>query len=97
MERNYLKEWSDSLKGEIDIIAQKQDTLFFVKVKTSAMTKAPYNIDCSKIRQAIKAAHSWLVEKNISLSSKWQVDIVSLNIDLDSKSAKVRHFKNAFF
>jgi len=48
-----------------------------------------------KQRKIKKAAESYLLEKKIPLEKKWQIDIISIKIDLNSKRAKLRHFKNA--
>jgi hypothetical protein len=37
------------------------------------------------------------MEKKIPLDSKWQIDVVSVEINSDSKKAKIRHFPNAVF
>ena len=52
-------------------------------------------VNFQKQKKLIKLAQDWLQEKQISLESKWQIDVISINVDLNSKKAKIRHFKNA--
>ena len=89
-------------KGEIDIIAKKRDTISFIEVKTirdSPRGTVPNfrpedKVDFFKQRKLKKTAESWLVKQKISLDSKWQIDVISIIIDSNSKKAKIRHFKN---
>ncbi len=104
--KNYLPKFvSGPLRGEIDIVAKKGDTIFFVEVKTlveqngdrSVAIFPEDKVNLKKQRKIIKMAESWLMEKKISMGSKWQIDIISIKIDLTNKKAKIRHFKNAIF
>ena len=98
LERNYSKFWSATSKGEIDIIADKDKTISFIEVKTLSSKDSVFSpedrVDFQKQRKLIKLAQNWLEEKKISLESKWQIDVISIKVDLDSKKAKIRHFKN---
>jgi putative endonuclease len=104
LERNYSKSISAVEKGEIDIIGKKDDIICFIEVKTSigaGNTRADFSpeerVNYKKQRQIIKLAQMWLLEKKFSLNSKWQIDVISVVINLNSKKAKIRHFKNVFF
>ena len=103
LDRNYFPRWiSGPLRGEIDIIVQKKDLISFVEVKTlkDKLDKGfspEQKVDFSKQRKILKAAESWLMEKKIPFDSKWQIDVVSVEINSDSKKAKIRHFPNAVF
>ena len=96
--RNYRKKY-----GEIDIIAEKGNILHFIEVKTLAeacggLTSAiapEEKVDFLKQRKIIKMAESWLMEKKIPFTAKWQIDVIAIQIDLDSKKAKIRFFENA--
>ncbi len=99
LERNYIKEQSALLKGEIDIIAEQNKTIYFIEVKTlNSATSGFFNpedkVDFQKRKKLINLAQIWLSEKQISLDSKWQIDAVSVKVDLISKKAKIKHFKN---
>ena len=72
----------------------------FVEVKTH-LNFAKQNfggpeekVDFQKQRKLIKLAENWLREKKISFESKWQIDIIGIVINKDSKKAKIQHFKN---
>jgi putative endonuclease len=99
-------------KGEIDIIAQKRDLISFFEVKTlikngreqfSAISPEE-KVNFSKMRKLAKAAESWLMRNKIPLNSKWQIDILAIEIEKDGpafakasagKKAEISHFENA--
>ena len=100
LERNYVKKWEGRVKkGEIDIIAKKDDIISFVEVKAardrvSGGFLPEDRVNFEKQRKLAKLAETWLLKNRIPLDSKWQIDVVSVKINLDSKKAKVRHFEN---
>ena len=64
VERNY---YARKL-GEIDIIAQKEDTLHFIEVKSGKADFDPvYNLTPAKMRKIINSAHYYLKSKAIDL------------------------------
>jgi putative endonuclease len=101
LDRNYSsKKISGPIRGEIDIIAKEKDTLHFVEVKTLTSDKIispEEKIDFQKEKKIIKMAEYWLLENKISFDTKWQIDVISVIINLNSKKAKIRHFENAIF
>lgn len=103
LDRNYSPRWIlGPLRGEIDIIAQKNNIVSFVEVKTLKDNfdkgfSPEQKVDFLKQRKILKTAESWLMEKKIPLDSKWQIDVVSVEINSDSQKAKIRHFPNAVF
>ena len=106
LERNFCKNWDSAKKGEIDIVAKKDDIIVFVEVKTlkKEATKGKLNngvglspedkVNFQKRRKLVNLAESWLVKNKIPLDSKWQIDVVSVSADLVSRKAGIRHFKN---
>lgn len=109
LDKNYsFRIPSSPQKGEIDIIAKKEDTITFVEVKTLISQsetegwvvggwRPEEKVNFQKQRKLTKTAESWLLKRKIPLDSKWQIDIISLNIDFNNKQAKIRHFQNAVF
>jgi putative endonuclease len=97
IERNYIpKKVSGPLRGEIDIIAEKDGVIIFVEVKTllnSGNIFLPEDkVDFKKRKKLIKIAENWLLEKRKSFDVPWQIEIVGINIDSKLKKAKIRHF-----
>jgi putative endonuclease len=99
--RNYSPKWiSGPIRGEIDIISKKEDMISFIEVKTLIDGQGFFpedKVNFAKQKKILKTAENWLMEKNIPLDSKWQVDVISVEINSDSKKAKIRHFQNAVF
>lgn len=82
---------------------KKDDVIHFIEVKTLTANinfsrqnfgGPEEKVDYLKQRKIIKAAENWLMEKKIPLDSKWQIDVISIKIDLNSKKAKIKYFKN---
>jgi len=102
LDRNYSSKFvSGPQRGEIDIVAKKGGTISFVEVKTlSVRHKSDPEIgpeekfNLAKKRKIIKMAESWLMEKKIPFDSKWQIDVISIKINLKDKKAKILYFEN---
>lgn len=87
--------------GEIDIISRKNNKLYFVEVKSvsremfSRETRDEYrpedNIHLSKLKRLNLAINLYL-ETNSMQDEDWQIAIVTVRIDQNSKSAKVEFF-----
>ena len=100
LDRNYSKEWSAVSKGEVDIVAEKDRLISFIEVKTIAPACGggyfpEDKVNFQKQRKLIKLAQNWLSEKKLPLESKWQIDVISIKVDLTTMKAKIRHFENA--
>lgn len=98
LDKNYVfKIPGGPQKGEIDIVAKKEDIICFVEVKMLKDSKIPIlpeeKINFPKKRKLIATAESWLAKKKISLESKWQIDVISIEIQNNKK--KISHFENA--
>ena len=77
----------------------KGDTIHFIEVKTLSSNKnrdflPEDKVNFRKQKQILKIAQDWLTEKKISLESKWQIDIVSIKVDLNTQKAKVHFLEN---
>lgn len=105
VDQNYLKPW-----GEIDIIAQKQRNIHFVEVKTikyhlnvscetdNYVTREIFrpeeNVHSAKLKRLHRAIQTYLSEKHVSHETEWQIDVVTVLLDLETKKAKVEIIEN---
>ncbi|OAB80394.1 YraN family protein [Cochleicola gelatinilyticus] len=83
-------------KAEIDIIAQKEDTLAIVEVKTrnSAFFGDPQDfVTPSKIKLLVKAANEYVVSNNIDIETRFDIIAVLKNKHVE----QIEHFENAFY
>lgn len=96
LERNYRKPW-----GEIDIIAKKSCKLVFVEVKTQKIGfewRPEENVNWHKKRQLRRITSTYLKESQvyglISKDIEWQVDVLAIELDLNTSNARVEHIEN---
>lgn len=103
IQRNYRKKW-----GEIDIIAEKDDVIHFVEVKSisrvSGFRERGYmtdefmpeeNIHPQKIRRLLRTINSYLLEKHLhNTEIEWQLDALVVIINQGEKKARVRIIEN---
>lgn len=98
LDRNYSFFIPGSPKrGEIDIIAQKNGIISFIEVKSvrasDSLIRLEEKVNFGKQRKLIKTAESWLMKRKIPLDTKWQIDVIT--IEIKNKKAKISHFENA--
>jgi putative endonuclease len=98
LDRNYKFQIPGDLqRGEIDIVAKKKDTICFIEVKTLKDPKFEIfpedKINFSKKRKLIATAENWLIKYKIPLDSKWQIDVIS--VEIKKGKTKISHFENA--
>ncbi len=96
LEQNYLKPW-----GEIDIVAKKGSKLYFIEVKTvthetngSNIYRAEDNVHPFKLKRLERTINSYLVENREE--GEWQMDLVVVMLDKESKKAKVKYIEGIF-
>jgi putative endonuclease len=87
--------------GEIDIIAQYENRLVFVEVKTRLVKKDEIiipeeNISPTKLRHLETIASTYLGLHKL-WKKEYRFDALSILLDLSVKNAKVRHLENIFF
>ncbi|TSC67072.1 MAG: putative endonuclease [Parcubacteria group bacterium Gr01-1014_72] len=100
--RNYRRKW-----GEIDIVARRRENLHFVEVKTvsrenvETMNRSEVdeyrpedNLHPWKLKRLSRAIESYLSEKNLGESGGWQLDAVTVCLDLAKRVARVAHIEN---
>jgi putative endonuclease len=91
-DRNYRKKW-----GELDIIAEKDNLLHFIEVKTvSHITEhnPEENVHPWKQKRLSRAIQTYLLEKKISEDIEWQIDIMAIFLDFNTRKAKIRITEN---
>lgn len=104
IERNYTKR-----SGEIDIVAKNKETLHFIEVKTVSCENIN-DVSCEtlKIRpeeqfherkfyRFTKTIEFYLAEKGVSYETDWQIDLLTVYLDINEKKAKVIPFWNLIF
>jgi len=87
--------WQEK-KFEIDIIAQDQNQLVFVEVKTRATDFFGSPVEAvtpTKKKHLIKGANFYVDKTNIDLECRFDVIAVILN----NNQQKIEHFKDAFY
>lgn len=100
LDRNYFSRISTGpRRGEVDIIVKKNDIISFIEVKTLRLAQSESfspeeKVDFGKQRKLVKTAESWLMKKKIPLNSKWQIDVIAIELN-SNKKAKINHFENA--
>lgn len=92
LERNFRKRY-----GEIDIIAQKNDVISFVEVKTRSTTdfgNACEAVTPKKQQKIIRTANAYIMEKE--LDAGFSFDIIEVYI-VGRKIVSIHHMENAFY
>jgi putative endonuclease len=102
LERNYTKKW-----GEIDIIAQKENKIYFIEVK-SKQVFADFNFSANeldKINRPEENMHPWkmkrlrrvvetyLINKRVG-SVEWQFDLLIVYLNIEKRLARVKKIEN---
>jgi len=99
VERNYLRKW-----GEIDIIALKNDVLYFVEVKTRSMNfyingtdwhRPEDNLHRYKLMRVKRAIQSYLLESHLSIESEWEFSAIAVIVKRKTRELyKIEHLEN---
>ena len=95
-DRNYTKKW-----GEIDIVAEKDNKIYFVEVKsidcplmkeigTSYEPRPEDNMHPWKLKRLSRTIQTYLASKKVPEDREWQVDLLIVFMDLKNKKAKVK-------
>ena len=93
VERNYLRKW-----GELDIVTRKDEVVRFVEVKsvTCGTLLTSYrpeeNMHPWKLKRLSRAIQTYLLEKE--LDCDWQLDLVTVRIDMTNRRARVELIEN---
>ena len=101
IERNYLRKW-----GEIDVVAKKSSVIHFIEVKsvsrvtlknvsygTDGEFRPEDNIHPWKLRRLSRVMQTYLLDRK--LDCDWQLDLVTVKINQESRKAMVEIIENA--
>ena len=104
IERNYTKKC-----GEIDIIAKKDNKLYFIEVKTvthetlnnvscvtSNQINPEENIHPAKLKRFFRTVELYLNFNDVSQETLFQVDAIIVFLDQKNKKAKIKVIENIF-
>ena len=99
LERNYLRRW-----GEIDIIAQKKGILYFVEVKTIAVTfhingvewhRPEDNLHRRKLARLKRAIQTYLFDTKRSIEDEWEFSAITVILKRKTHELyKLEHLEN---
>ncbi|MFA6257627.1 MAG: YraN family protein [Candidatus Paceibacterota bacterium] len=97
IDRNYTKKW-----GEIDIVAKKDNKLYFIEVKSVAREtldnvfnetsnyRPEDNMHPWKLKRLSRTIQTYLLSEKISDEKEWQVDLLIVFLDIKNKKAKIK-------
>lgn len=104
IERNYTRKW-----GEIDIIATKDDVLYFIEVKArkvgptffeenykfliSQEIRPEENMHAWKMMRLRRVVETYLISQRIG-NINWRFDLLLVYLDTESRRARVRVVEN---
>ena len=100
-ERNYTRKW-----GEIDIIAEKDNKLYFYEVKsksvhlsegvsheTNNIYRPEENMHSWKLKRLARVVQTYLIQNRIG-NKEWQFDLLVVYLDLDKRVGRVKKIDN---
>lgn len=95
LERNYTNKI-----GEIDIIASKNKKIIFIEVKSQYEPEASglypeRSVDFRKQQKLTRVAELYLIEKKYPDETDWQIDVIGVVLNTQTRRANLRHLKNA--
>ena len=102
LDRNYRKKWGEidiiakknNVFHFIEVKSVSCETWKYNKINVSGETFDDYrpeeNVHPWKIKRLKRAIQSYLIEKNVSGETEWQLDIMAVFIDFSKKRAKIR-------
>lgn len=88
--------------GEIDIVAKKGKELHFIEVKTSMYYQnsaflPEIRVNAHKVRNLKKICETYLRETLAPEDQQWQIDVISVILNLDNTINELNFIENAIF
>jgi putative endonuclease len=84
-------------EGEIDIVAQDEDCLVFVEVRTktgAAFGSPEESVTTAKQEKLVSVAMSYL-QAHDDLPSEWRIDVVAIEVSLKGRVVRTELIRNA--
>jgi putative endonuclease len=94
LDRNYTKKW-----GELDIVAEKENKIYFIEVKSVSREtlddlkdnyRAEDNMHPWKVKRMSRTIRTYLLDKNVPENKEWQLDLLVVYLNIKKKIAKVK-------
>lgn len=98
LDRNYTKKW-----GEIDVVAKKGNTVYFIEVKSVSREnlenvsntthndyRAEDNMHPWKMKRMSRTIQTYILDKNIDEDMEWQVDLLVVYLDLKNNKSRIK-------
>jgi putative endonuclease len=97
LDRNHTKKW-----GEIDIVAEKENKLYFVEVKSVSREnlenvshetnnwRPEDNMHPWKMKRMARTIQTYIISEKIPDEKEWQVDLLIVFMDIKRRVAKVK-------
>ena len=84
-------------EGEIDIIAEKDDFLVFIEVRTRTSNSygTPEESVTAKKKERLIALAEAYIEDRVDLPSSWRIDVVAIELGPKRKVARLEIIENA--
>lgn len=92
--RNYFSRF-----GEVDIIAENNDVIAFVEVKTrttNCMVSGIEAVTKSKQKKIIKTAQDYLIKHSCEKQPRFDIAQVEIKLNEDKKLCRIQYIDNAF-
>jgi len=83
-------------EGEIDIVAEKDDFLVFVEVRTRRSTSfvtPEESVTPSKIERLITLGQTY-IESHQDLPPSWRIDVVAVELTHEARVSRIELFEN---
>lgn len=83
---------------EVDIIAERADQVVFVEVKTRASNvygEADEAFGEKKMENLKTALSGYMLNNDIN-ENRLQIDLIAIDINVKTKTAKIKHYQNVF-
>jgi putative endonuclease len=84
-------------EGEVDIIAEHNDILVFVEVKTRRSLEfgSPEESITAEKRERLRAVAAYYRQAHENLPQLWRIDVVAIELGPKNKPSRIELFENA--